>query len=68
MNEILLNESQNVSAAKEAPEFLEYDYDDNNHYQVENMIIEETKENLNDISVRLNANSKIHMGLRTKIV
>ena len=35
-----------VSAAKEAPEFLESGYDENELYQVENMILEETKEKL----------------------
>ena len=37
VDEILLNETQKVSAVRKAREFLEYDYDDNNIYQVENM-------------------------------
>ena len=46
MDEILLHETQIVSAAKEAPDFLESDYDENKLYQVENMILEETQETL----------------------
>ena len=34
--EILINKTQKVSAEKEAPEFLESDYDDNDLYQAEN--------------------------------
>ena len=43
VDEILLNETQNVSAAREAPEFLDSLYDENDLYQVEKVIIEETK-------------------------
>ena len=46
MDEILLNETQKVSAMKKGREFLEYDYDDNNIYQVEKMSLGETKEKL----------------------
>ena len=46
VDEILLNEAQKVSAAKEAPEFLDSDYDAKNIYQVEKMSLEETKEKL----------------------
>ena len=44
MYEILINETQKLSAAREAPEFLDSDYDDNDLYQVERMILEEAKE------------------------
>ena len=67
MDEILLNETQKVSAAREAPEFLDSDCDGNNLYQVLKISLEETKEKLNDVSVRLNANTKIHMGLKSEI-
>ena len=40
---ILLNETQKVSAAREAPEFLDSDCDENDLYQVEKIILEETK-------------------------
>ena len=41
VDEILLNETQTVSATNhEAPEFLEYDYDVNDLYQVDNMSLE----------------------------
>ena len=46
MDGTLLHKTQKVSAVKEAPEFLESDYDENKIYQVENMILEETKEKL----------------------
>ena len=36
---ILLNETQKVSAEREAPEFLESYYEENNIYQVERIII-----------------------------
>ena len=32
------------------------------------MSLEETKENLNDVSVRLNANRSVHMVLKIKII
>ena len=68
MDEILLNETQKVSADREAPQFLDYDHDENDLYQVESMSLEDTKENLNDVSVRLNANKKVNMGLKIKMV
>ena len=45
MGEILL--TQKLSATNyEAPEFLDPDYDTNNLYQVDKIILEDTKENL----------------------
>ena len=46
VDEILLNEAQKVSAAREAPQFLDSDYYENALYQVERMIIEDTKQKL----------------------
>ena len=46
VDDILLNETQKVIAAKEVPEFLESDYDDNELYQVEKMSLEGTKEKI----------------------
>ena len=43
VDEILLTENQKVSAAREAPEFLDSDYNGNDLYQVEKMSLEETK-------------------------
>ena len=44
-DEILLNEPKRVSAVNhESPEFLENDYNENDLYQVENIIPDETKE------------------------
>ena len=42
VNEILLNEKK-VSAARESPEVLDSDCDENNLYQVEKMRLEDTK-------------------------
>ena len=66
MNEILLKETQEVSAAREVPQFLDYDYDNKDLYQVEMIIIEDIKENFNDVSVHLNAKRRINMGLKIK--
>ena len=46
MGEILLNETQQGSAVREAPEFLDSDCDENDLYQVEKTSIEETREKL----------------------
>ena len=46
VDEILLNETQKVSAEREAPEFLDSGFDDNGLYQVGKMILEETKDKL----------------------
>ena len=46
VDEILLHETQKVSDAKGAPEFLDSDFDQNNLYRVEKMSLEDTKEKL----------------------
>ena len=46
VDEILLNETQKLSAAREAPECLDSDYYENDFYQADKMSLEETKENL----------------------
>ena len=58
VDEILLNETKKVSALREAPEFLDYDYDENNLYQVGKQFLKRLNRNLNYVSVRLNANIK----------
>ena len=45
VDEILLYETQKVSASKEAAKFSESDYDKNGLYQVDNMSLEETTKN-----------------------
>ena len=40
------------------------DFNENDLYQVEKIILEEKKENLNDVRVRLNANRKNRMLLK----
>ena len=59
--EILLYETQKLGAAKEAPEFLDPEYDDNEMYQDGIMSLEDNKENLNDVSMSLNIKRKVHM-------
>ena len=44
VDKILLNETQKVSAVREAPGFLDSDFDENNIYQVEEKFLEDTKE------------------------
>ena len=68
VDEILLNETQKVSAARGAPEFLDSDCDEKNLYQAEKMILKIIKIKLNDVSLRFNANRKIHMGLKSEII
>ena len=47
MDEIILNETQKVSATNhEAPKFLDSGNNTNDLYQVDNMSLEETKEKL----------------------
>ena len=46
VDEIILHETQKLSAVKEAPEFLESGYDENEVYPFENMRLEDTKEKL----------------------
>ena len=43
VDEILLNETQKLSAVREVPEFLVSDYDENDLYQVDKMSLENTK-------------------------
>ena len=66
--EILINEIQKVSSARESQELLDSYYDENNIYQVERISLEETKGNLNGVSVHFNANRKFHIGLKIKMI
>ena len=43
VNKFILHKTQKLSAAKEAPEFLEYDFDDKKLYQIEKMSLKDTK-------------------------
>ena len=43
MDEILENETQKISAAREAPELMDYYYIYNDIYQVDKIICDETK-------------------------
>ena len=68
MDEIILKENNKVSAEEEAHENTESDFDENDLYQIDNMSLDEKKEKMNDVSVRLNENSKIHMRLKARMV
>ena len=57
-----------VSSAREASEFLDSDYDENDIYQVEKLVLKILKKNLNDVSVHLNANVKNHMVLKIDMI
>ena len=46
MDDILLNETQKVRAAREEPEFFDSDYDTKNLYQVDKISLEDTKKKL----------------------
>ena len=46
VDEILLNETQKVSAAREALAFLDSDCGENDLYQVEEMSLDKTKDKL----------------------
>ena len=46
LDEILLIKNQKVSAVREAPEFQDSDYDEDDVYQVDKMSLEDTKEKL----------------------
>ena len=43
VDEVLLHETKKLSAAKEAPVFLESDYDENKLYHKENISFDDTK-------------------------
>ena len=47
---------------------IESEFDENNLYRIDNMSLKEKKENLNNISVRLNANSKINIILKSIMI
>ena len=49
---------EKVSAVKEAAENFVSDFDDNELYHIDNTGLEDTKANLNDVSVLLNTNLK----------
>ena len=69
MDEILLSETPKVSATNnEATEFLDSDYDAKNLYHVDKVSLEDTKQNLAEVSVRFNTKRKIHMGLKIVMI
>ena len=47
MDEILLHKNLKVSAEREAPNFFDSNFDENELYQIGNMIPEDTQEKLN---------------------
>ena len=60
VDEIQMTEPKKVIAVNhEAPYLLESYYNENDLYQVDNMSLDETKEKLNDASMRLNKKVRI---------
>ena len=68
MDEIILNETQKLSAARVALYFLESDWDENDLYPVDKWVLKRLNRNLNDLSVCFNAKRKIHMRLKSEII
>ena len=65
MDEILLHKTQKLSTARKSPKHLDTDYDENDLFQVERISFEETKTIiLNGVSMHLNANRTVHVGLK----
>ena len=46
---------------------IESEFDENDLYRIDNKSLEEKKKNLTYISVSLNANSKIHIRLKSRM-
>ena len=57
-----------MKVGTEAQEMIEPEFDENELYDIDNMSLKEKRENLDDASVRLNENSKIHMILKSRMV
>ena len=68
VDEIILQENNKVSAGTEAQEIIESEFDENDLYWIDNMSLEEKRKNLNYISVRLIANSKMHIRLKSRMI
>ena len=68
MDELILKGNNKVSAEYEAHENIESEIDENDLYQIDNMSLEKKKKIQNGVSVRLKANLKIHMRLKSRMV
>ena len=68
VDEILLNETQKVTSAREAPKFLSMIVMRTIHIRLIKLILRRLKKNFNDVSMRLNSNNKIHTGLKSEII
>ena len=66
VDEILLNETQKVSAAREAPGFVDYDHVENYLYQVKSMSLEYTKEKLECRKCEFEWEQKISYGIENQ--
>ena len=66
MDEIILNETQTVSVAREAPSFMDSDCDENELYQVEKMSLEETREKLEWNKCAFERKHKITYGIEMR--
>ena len=61
-------EKEKIITVKEEPKNVESNFDEKNFIIFTILILKTLKKNLNDVSLRLNANLKIHMGLTIKII
>ena len=65
---IILQENNKLSDGTESQEIIETEFDENDLYRIDNVSLEEKKKNLNCIRVRLNANSTMHIRLKSRMV
>ena len=66
MDEILLNETQKLSAAREAQKFFDSDCDENDQYQVEKMSLEDNKEKLERLKLEFQREQKNLYGIEKR--
>ena len=68
VDKIIFQENNKIIAQYEAHENIESEIDENDLYQIDNMSLEKKKKIQNGVSVRLKANLKIHMRLKSRMV
>ena len=67
MDEILINEIQKISAAREAQELLDSGFNENGLYQVDKMSLEDTNEKLEWRNRVFECEQNNHMGLKSEM-
>ena len=68
MDEILLHENGKVSVMKESHEILSLILMTTYFIRLKILVLKEPKKNLNGVSVRLNVDLKIHVGLKIEMI